>query len=110
MFRFSQLRAVGYDGEQKHSRGQSGKMEGGPRMGGGKSVGSLGSGGLCAVGLGTEGFLEVGGRLVGLLGRGLWVTTASIRRNRANAERSPVPAFMVLQLSMKGRLLMFTLL
>lgn len=72
-------------------------MEGGPRMGGGKSVGSTGSG--CAGGAGTrgtEGFLVVAGRLVGFFGRFLWVNTAPIRRNRANAEKSPAPAFMVL--------------
>lgn len=81
-------------------------------MGGGKSVGSWGSGcstglgtaglgttGLGTTGLGTTGFLVVVGRLVGFLGRDLWVNTAPIRRNRANAEKSPTPAFIVLQKS-----------
>lgn len=71
-------------------------MEGGPRMGGGKSVGSTGSGCAGAAGLGTEGFLVVAGRLVGFFGRTLWVNTAPIRRNSANAETSPAPAFIVL--------------
>lgn len=73
-------------------------MEGGPKIGGGKSVGSWGSGCAGTAGLGTEGFLMVAGRLVGFLGflTVLWVNTAPIRRNRANAERSPAPAFMVL--------------
>ena len=66
-------------------------------MTGGNSVGSWGSGWVGAPGLSTEGFLVVAGRFVGFFGRGLWVDTSPIRRNRTNAEMSPTPAFMVLR-------------
>lgn len=66
-------------------------------MTGGKSVGSAGSGCSGAAGWMKEGLLVVAGRLVGFFGRGFWVDTTSNRRNRANAETTPTPAFMVLK-------------